>query len=514
MHETGITSRAQAKTHTTSRQNPAPNTTNPSTQSNRRPGGTKTSRQAARDTVTGFLQTDTTFRPQAQTAISSRQNPAPNIINPSTHSNGRPVGTKPSRRAARDIVTGFLQTHTTSRPNPAPNTSGLPAHHPQKPIPHTQHSRPGGTPVHETGITSRAQPETHTTSRPNPAHNTTNPPSKPPSARALLSRLMRETLHTRQSGYKTAINILNRLQNQTSTRPPTNAIPACSSLSIHGQGGRVAEAFNHEAAGPVAQVSNNPQPTIAPFTNPIPSPASSSPSMDGEGGRVGEVFNNTAASPVAQVCKTEHSGETPGNTIRRHPTHAIPPSRRDTRARGRDNIPADPCARKETRRHNPTAKKRYRPRHHPRPFDAEGRLRERKSGESIPQIGGTRAGALMRGRSTARDPLPKKTSGPAHRAARNTPKGIRTPVLALRGLRPRPLDDGGVALPTPRARNGPGPDQLPEGTTFTLRPTNSTTPSAKANRVSSLPMPTFRPGWNFVPRWRTMMYPVSTDSPP
>ena len=25
-----------------------------------------------------------------------------------------------------------------------------------------------------------------------------------------------------------------------------------------------------------------------------------------------------------------------------------------------------------------------------------------------------------------------------------TPKGNRTPVLALRGLRPRPLDDGGV----------------------------------------------------------------------
>ena len=384
--------------------------------------------QQSRPGGTPVHETGITSRAQPKTHTTSRPNPAPNTTNPSTHSNRRPEGTKPSRRAARDIVTGFLQTDMTSRPNPATNTSGHPAHHPQKPIPHTQHSRPGGTPVHETGITSRATLQPETTPQANSTPNTPTPPSKPPSARALLSRLMRETLHTRQSGYKTAINILNRLQNQTSTRPPTNAIPACSSLSIHGQGGRVAEAFNHEAAGPVAQVSNNPQPTIAPFTNPIPSPASSSPSMDGEGGRVGEVFNNTAASPVAQVCKTEHSGETPGNTIRRHPTHAIPPSRRDTRARGRDNIPADPCARKETRRHNPTAKKRYRPRHHPRPFDAEGRLRERKSGESIPQIGGTRAGALMRGRSTARDPLPKKNSGPAHRAARNTPKGGRTPA--------------------------------------------------------------------------------------
>ena len=33
---------------------------------------------------------------------------------------------------------------------------------------------------------------------------------------------------------------------------------------------------------------------------------------------------------------------------------------------------------------------------------------------------------------------------PAGRSEKNTPKGSRTPVLALRGLRPRPLDDGGV----------------------------------------------------------------------
>jgi len=47
----------------------------------------------------------------------------------------------------------------------------------------------------------------------------------------------------------------------------------------------------------------------------------------------------------------------------------------------------------------------------------------------------------------------------------------------------------GQRLVVPAAGN-----QLLAVTTFTLRPTNSTTPSARANRVSSLPMPTFRPG--------------------
>src|SRR5512132_2623638 len=39
-------------------------------------------------------------------------------------------------------------------------------------------------------------------------------------------------------------------------------------------------------------------------------------------------------------------------------------------------------------------------------------------------------------------------------------------------------------------------------------------PSANANRVWSRPRPTPAPGWKRVPRWRTMMLPGITDSPP
>src|SRR5438876_8937030 len=48
------------------------------------------------------------------------------------------------------------------------------------------------------------------------------------------------------------------------------------------------------------------------------------------------------------------------------------------------------------------------------------------------------------------------------------------------------------------------------------RPTlsNFTRPSIKAKRVQSRPVPTFRPGLNFVPRWRTRMLPAVTNSPP
>src|SRR6185369_10314762 len=41
-----------------------------------------------------------------------------------------------------------------------------------------------------------------------------------------------------------------------------------------------------------------------------------------------------------------------------------------------------------------------------------------------------------------------------------------------------------------------------------------TVPSALANKVWSLPMPTLTPGWNLVPRWRTRMLPASTSSAP
>ena len=38
---------------------------------------------------------------------------------------------------------------------------------------------------------------------------------------------------------------------------------------------------------------------------------------------------------------------------------------------------------------------------------------------------------------------------------------------------------------------------LPSRSNFTL-------PSFRANRVSSLPLPTLTPGWMWVPRWRTL----------
>src|SRR5215204_3524340 len=51
----------------------------------------------------------------------------------------------------------------------------------------------------------------------------------------------------------------------------------------------------------------------------------------------------------------------------------------------------------------------------------------------------------------------------------------------------------------------------------TLRPPllpNCTAPASSANRVSSLPRPTPRPGWKWVPRWRTMISPALTTWPP
>src|SRR5687768_6347046 len=41
-----------------------------------------------------------------------------------------------------------------------------------------------------------------------------------------------------------------------------------------------------------------------------------------------------------------------------------------------------------------------------------------------------------------------------------------------------------------------------------------TWPSISANSVSSPPRPTFSPGWILVPRWRTMIVPAVTVSPP
>src|SRR5665647_3614203 len=52
---------------------------------------------------------------------------------------------------------------------------------------------------------------------------------------------------------------------------------------------------------------------------------------------------------------------------------------------------------------------------------------------------------------------------------------------------------------------------------MTLRPRrvpNFTAPGARANNVSSLPRPTFWPGWKWVPRCRTMISPADTTWPP
>src|SRR5437868_6790859 len=43
---------------------------------------------------------------------------------------------------------------------------------------------------------------------------------------------------------------------------------------------------------------------------------------------------------------------------------------------------------------------------------------------------------------------------------------------------------------------------------------NSTAPDSLANNVSSPPRPTLTPGWNLVPRWRTMISPALTTWPP
>src|SRR5437764_8277 len=53
-------------------------------------------------------------------------------------------------------------------------------------------------------------------------------------------------------------------------------------------------------------------------------------------------------------------------------------------------------------------------------------------------------------------------------------------------------------------------------TSTSLRPLrwpNRTTPSTVANRVSSPPRRTLSPGWNLVPRWRTMIVPARTFVP-
>ena len=63
---------------------------------------------------------------------------------------------------------------------------------------------------------------------------------------------------------------------------------------------------------------------------------------------------------------------------------------------------------------------------------------------------------------------------------------------------------------------GEGGSSKPGTMSTSLRPLrwpNCTVPSARANSVSSLPRPTFSPGWKRVPRWRTMIVPAVTSVP-
>src|SRR5690625_3377480 len=74
---------------------------------------------------------------------------------------------------------------------------------------------------------------------------------------------------------------------------------------------------------------------------------------------------------------------------------------------------------------------------------------------------------------------------------------------------------GGRLVPSaPAGSCGAAFAQASAATTLTvLRPRrlpNSTAPEARAKRVSSLPRPTLSPGWNLVPRWRTMISPALT----
>src|SRR3954451_13526968 len=81
-----------------------------------------------------------------------------------------------------------------------------------------------------------------------------------------------------------------------------------------------------------------------------------------------------------------------------------------------------------------------------------------------------------------------------------------------------------LQAPTPRRRTTPGcqwDDCVVQTSTAVmdtvLRPRRVpkvTAPGSRANSVSSLPRPTPRPGWKWVPRWRTMISPALTTWPP
>src|SRR5439155_3840277 len=65
-----------------------------------------------------------------------------------------------------------------------------------------------------------------------------------------------------------------------------------------------------------------------------------------------------------------------------------------------------------------------------------------------------------------------------------------------------------------RQAESPSPDGVITANRRPREDWKPTTPGTLANRVSSLPLPTPRPGWIRVPRWRTMMVPAGTLCPP
>src|SRR5436305_2444919 len=139
-------------------------------------------------------------------------------------------------------------------------------------------------------------------------------------------------------------------------------------------------------------------------------------------------------------------------------------------------------------------------------LDQPGRL-QRLYGHVEPQRVGQRRPHFAVGAPAGDQPVALEPAQPG------PPTGI---VLRTRQCLPQL---GGRHREGPAAVEPEGvPTQLVVGgsTSTSLRPLrepNFTLPGAVANRVSSPPRPTFSPGWNLVPRWRTMMAPASTSVP-
>ena len=81
------------------------------------------------------------------------------------------------------------------------------------------------------------------------------------------------------------------------------------------------------------------------------------------------------------------------------------------------------------------------------------------------------------------------------------------------------VDDGGAVKDVDRDEDGLvqvvcGAPNVTDGMLAVWLPPNATVPSINAYSVWSLPTPTLRPGCTRVPRWRTMIEPAGTTSPP